>query len=61
MTKLIAKAQEASTEALMEMAMLLNDSAVKEGAMARMAVMVVLEDRLGSVAFDKFASELEAA
>lgn len=61
MTKLIEKAREASIENLMEMAMLLNGSVAKEGAMARMAVMVALEEKIGSEAFDKFSSELEAA
>ena len=60
MTNLIAKAQTATTDQLLEMAMLLKDASDKIGAMSRMAVMVVLEQRIGSEAFEVFASELEA-
>lgn len=60
MTALIAKARTASTEQLIEMAMLLTDATDKIGIMSRTAVMVALEERLGSEAFETFASELEA-
>lgn len=60
MTQLIEKARTASTEQLMEMAMLLSDASDKIGSMSRMAVMVVLEERIGSESFEVFASGLEA-
>jgi hypothetical protein len=60
MTALIEKARTASTEQLMEMAMLLNDAIDKIGSMSRMAVMVALEERIGSENFEVFASGLEA-
>jgi hypothetical protein len=60
MTALIEKARTASTEQLLEMAMLLNDASDKIGMMSRTAVMVALEERLGSEAFEVFASGLEA-
>jgi len=60
MDALIAKAASAATEQLMEMAILLNDVTAKEGVMSRMAVMVALEKRLGSEAFELFCNEMEA-
>lgn len=60
MTALIEKARTASTEQLMEMAVLLSEASDKIGMMSRTAVMVALEERIGSDAFEAFASGLEA-
>lgn len=61
MTKLIEKSRTATTEMLMEVAMMTVASTAKEGLMVHTAAMVVLEERLGAEAFDVFADELEAA
>lgn len=58
MTALINKSREAATDQLLEMAMLLNDSTAKEEVMVRTAVMVVLEERLGSEGFSAFCEGL---
>jgi len=60
MTNLIAKAQTATTEQLLEMAMLLNNASDKIGAMSRMAVMTALEGRLSADEFDAFCEGLDA-
>lgn len=59
MNALIAKAREASTDQLLEMATLLNDATAVEGVMARAAVSAVLEERLGADAFDAFFEALD--
>lgn len=61
MNKIIKKAKSASVEQLIEMAILLKDATAKEAVMSRMAVMVALEGRMGSEAFEGFYDELEAA
>ncbi|WP_454686869.1 hypothetical protein [Agrobacterium leguminum] len=60
MAALIEKARTATTDQLLEMAMLLNDASDKIGAASRMAVMVVLEERIGAYAFATFCDGLEA-
>jgi hypothetical protein len=60
MNALIAKARTATTEQLMEMSMVLDGASTKEAAMSRMAVMVALEERVGSEVFNSFCDELEA-
>ena len=59
MTNLIAKANTATTEQLLEMAMLLNDATDKIGSMSRMAVMVVLETRITADEFEAFCEGME--
>lgn len=61
MEALIAKARTATTEQLMEMSMVLDGASTKEASMSRMAVMVALEERIGSEVFNAFCDELEAA
>lgn len=60
MTALIAKAQTASTEQLLEMAMVLNGATTREGMMARMAVAVALESRMSPDEFAAFFDALDA-
>jgi hypothetical protein len=60
MNALISKTREATTDQLLEMAMLLTDAAAKEGVMARMAVMVALEERMSGEEFVAFCDGLEA-
>jgi hypothetical protein len=60
MNALIAKAQTASTEQLLEMAMILNDATTREAIMARAAVSVALEGRMSAEEFDAFFDALDA-
>jgi hypothetical protein len=60
MNALIAKAQTASTEQLLEMAMILNDATTREAIMARAAVSVALEGRMSAEEFDAFFDALAA-
>jgi hypothetical protein len=60
MTAIIAKAQTASTEQLLEMAMILNDATTREAIMARAAVSVALESRMSPDEFDAFFDALDA-
>jgi hypothetical protein len=60
MNALIAKAKTATTNQLLEMAMLLNSAETREAVMARAAVTVALEDRLTGAEFDAFFAGLDA-
>lgn len=61
MNALITKTRTASTETIKDMAIILADATNIEARMSRMAVMVVLEERLGAVGFNDFCNKLEVA